>query len=240
MTWSRIGAAVALAGAIVLVWSGCSREPVSFKYPGESLVFPNQGVPPGVYVDFVNDLRLEKQRTGTEGRFPADRDWDAPASQIYYQALTQDLTQTNALAVVSLREQADFILEIDLIHFGCLARRNIVGWVLTGILGAGAGVAVGQSVGAGAVGAVVGVAAIPVPTVMRAVCEVRLRVYDREHHPIWEERCFGEITKRPWLGMTTRKEQEWVDRYLTVAVKRCNACLVGQLRQALVGHDIDE
>jgi len=53
--------------------------------------------------------------------------------------------------------------------------------------------------------------------------------------------CLGEITKNRWEGMTSRKDQQWVDEYLTVAVKRCNACLLGQLRQALVEteHDAD-
>jgi hypothetical protein len=83
------------------------------------------------------------------------------------------------------------------------------------------------------VGAVIGIGAIPVPTRMRAVCEVQLQVRDREGEPFFTETCLGEITKDTWEGMTSRKEQQWVDDYLTVAVKRANACLLGQLRQAL-------
>jgi hypothetical protein len=240
MTRSRFLSSI-LAIVLVVAWiGGCSKERVSFRYPGENLVFPNVGMPPTIYVDYVNDLRSESQRSGegssSDARFPSDDEWDRPVAQIYYEALIQDLTQTNAVAVADTRDEADYVLSVDLLHMGCAVKRNATGWLASALLGAGAGWALGHNPGAAIVGAVVGVGAVPVPTRVRAVCEVRLRVAEITGEPIWEATCLGEITDGGWESMTARKDQTWVDRYLTVAVKRCNACLVGQLRTELVGR----
>lgn len=218
---------------------GCGASRVRFHYPGESLVYPRLGdQTPRLYVDLVNDLRPQTQRAGvgrqTTIRFPSDENWEAPVNQIYYQALVQDLTQTDLFEVVPLRSQADFILEVDLEHLGCRVTRDPRGWIGAGLLGAGLGFVVSSSPGGALVGALLGIGAVPVPTEIRAVSQVTLRVYDRDQELFFERACLGEIEKRVWEGMTTRKDQEWVDQYLTVAVKRCNACLLGQLRQALV------
>ena len=236
--------AILTAGLLILTGlavqlCGCGSSRVSFHYPGESMMFPTLGEePPALFVEFVNDLRPGTQRGGAGSlatvRFPADEDWDAPVAQIYYQALVQDLTQTDLVQVVPLRSQADYVLEVDLNHMGCKVSRRPAGYVLTAALGAGIGYAAGGSGASTAVGALLGIGAIPVPTRLRAVCEVRLRVYDSDREPFWDQTCLGEITKDVWDGITSRKDQKWVDEYLTVAVKRCNACLLGQLRQALV------
>ena len=242
----RRESATLMAGVLTLVvlitpLCGCGGGGrVSFHYPGESMMYPTLGEePPALFVEFVNDLRPDTQRGGTGGlatyRFPSDENWDASVAQVYYQALVQDLTHTDLLQVVPLRSQADYIVEVDLQHMGCKVTRRAAGYLLTGAMGAAVGYAVsGGGAGATAVGAVLGIGAIPVPTRLRAVCEVRLRVYDTSHEPFWEQTCLGEITKDVWDGLTSRKDQQWVDEYLTVAVKRCNACLLGQLRQALV------
>lgn len=219
------------------VFVGCSSSRVSFRYPGETLVFPHQGLPPAIYVDLVNDLRSGAQRAGegssSDVRFPADEDWDRPVAQIYYEALMQDLTQTNAVAVAAQRDQADYVLTVDLLNLGCAVKRSATGWLASSLLGAGVGYAAGTSIGAAAVGALLGVGAIPVPTRVRAVCEVRLRLAEPGGELVWEEACLGETTDSNLESMTARKDQQWVDEYLTVAVKRCNACLVGQLRHAI-------
>jgi hypothetical protein len=230
----RVGVVLCLLAVV----AGCGGSKVSFHYPAESLVFPHEGQPPALYVELVNDLRPGSQREG-EGslldiNFPADENWDMAVGQVYYQALLQDLTQTNLVEVVPLRSQADFVLEVDLLHMGCKVKRNGMGFALAGLAGGGIGYLIGQSGGAAAIGAVVGLGAVPVPTVMKAACEVNLRVYDHERELFYDRTCLGEITKNRWEGMTSRKDQEWVDEYLTVAVKRCNACLLGQLRQALI------
>jgi hypothetical protein len=242
----RVLAAVALlATALSLVGCGAGRD-IVLEYPAESLVFPPVSEQtPRLYVEFVNDLRPGTQREGEGGlataRFPADASWSQPVGQVYYQALVQDLTQTALVEVVPLRSQADYTLEIDLQHMGCKISRNLGGFALTGLAGAGLGYAVSGSGGGAAAGGVVGMAAIPIPATMRAVCQVRLRVYDAGRELFWERECLGAITKRIWEGMTSRKDQQWVNEYLATAVKRCNACLLGQLRQALVeaGEDLE-
>jgi len=232
------GLILALA-VITSMLAGCGGKTVTFRYPGETMSFPSTGQPiPTLYVDLVNDLRPSAQREG-EGsvadiNFPSDENWTMPVNQIYYQALIQDLTQTNLVSVVPLRSQADYILEVDLLHMGCKVKRSVAGFGLAGVAGGAIGYAIGQNGGAAAVGALLGIGAIPVPAKMKAACEVNLRVYDQKHEPFFEQACLGEITKDRWESMTTRKDQKWVDEYLTVAVKRCNACLLGQLRQALV------
>jgi hypothetical protein len=229
---------VALA-LLLLLLAGCGGGKVRFNYPGETLVYPRLGEEtPRLFVEYVNDLRPDSQRGGqgrfTTIRFPADDQWQAPVNQIYYQALVQDLTQTDLVEVVPLRSQADYILEVDLEHLGCRVSRGPGGYLVSGLLGAGLGYLISPGAGALAVGAVVGVGAIPLPTQIRAVSQVKLRIYDRDQELFFERTCLGEITKRVWESTTARKDQAWVDAYLTVAVKRCNACLLGQLRQALV------
>ncbi len=240
MTAKRPVILVILGALALAVLSGCGTSRVTFNYPGETLVFPHQGLPPAIYVATVNDLRPGRQRAGdgssSDTRFPSDDQWDRSVAQIYYEALVQDLTQTNAVAVSTTRAEADYVLTVDLLHMGCAARRSSTGWLASALLGAGAGWAAGQSPWAAVGGAILGVAAIPVPTRVRAVCEVRLSVSEPDGTPVWSETCLGQMTDSRWEGMTARKDQEWVDRYLTVAVKRCNACLVGQLRSELVGR----
>jgi hypothetical protein len=224
--------------ALVLI-GGCGGKSASFHYPSESLVYPPLGPEtPALFVELVNDLRPGSQRGGEGGvvtyRFPSDENWDRPVNQIYYQALVQDLTETDLVQLVPLRSQADYSLEVDLNHMGCKVSRSAAGFLLTAVAGGAAGWALSGDAAGAALGAVVGVGAIPVPTKLRAVCEVTLRVYDAERRLFFERTCLGEITKSRWDGITSRKDQQWVDEYLTVAVKRCNACLLGQLRQARV------
>jgi len=235
----RVLAILALA-FVAATFGGCGGgKDIVLNYPGESLVFPPAGDrAPRLFVEYVNDLRPGSQRAGEGGlvtaRFPADDAWAQPVGQVYYQALVQDLTQTSLVELVPLRSQADYTLEVDLQHMGCKVSRNAAGFALAGLAGGGLAYAVSGSPGAAAGGVVLGIGAIPVPTRLRAVCQVELRVYDQGRELFWQRECLGEITRQVWDGMTSRKDQEWVDEYLTVAVKRCNACLLGQLRQALV------
>jgi hypothetical protein len=229
-----------LAAAALLPLAGCGGGgAVEFHYPGESMAFPRKGDDiPRLYVEFVNDLRPGSQRAGEGGlatfRFPSDENWASPVAQIYYEALVQDLTQTDLVEIVPLRSQADYTLEVDLNHMGCKITRHAAGYVLAAAAGGGIGYAAGRSSASAVAGALLGIGAIPVPARMKAVCEVKLRVYDGGHEVFFERQCLGEVTRDSWQGLTARKEQEWVDEHLTVAVKRCNACLLGQLRQALL------
>jgi len=224
---------------LLVALGGCGGGQVALHYPSESLVYPQySGETPRLFVEYVNDLRPGSQRGGTGSlatvRFPSDEQWDAPVNQIYYQALVQDLTQTTLVEVVPLRAEADYTLEVDLLHLGGRLSRSVAGFAMAGLIGGGLGYAAGQSGAAAGAGALLGIGAIPMPTRMRAVCEVRLRIHDRDQNVFFEETCLGEVTKSVWEGLTSRKDQEWTDRHVAVAIKRCNACLLGQLRQALV------
>jgi hypothetical protein len=223
---------------VLVLLAGCSRAPIVFNYPDEHVVFPEQGrVRVKLFVEFINDMRPAEEREGA-GKFaavyfPADDEWDRPVTRIYYEALVKDLQQTELVELVPMRSQADYVMEVDLLQLGARISRSPGGYVLAAAAGAGLGYVLTQSGGGAVVGGVVGVGAMPVPAQMRAVTEARLRLYGAEREPFWDRTCLGELVKDVWTGVTSREDQVWVDEYLTVAVKRCNACLLGQLRQAL-------
>jgi hypothetical protein len=226
---------------ILVLLAGCSRAPIVFNYPDEHVVFPEQGrVRAKLFVEFINDIRPAEQREGegafTTVRFPADNEWDRPVTRIYYEALVQDLKQTELVELVPMRSQADYVMEVDLLQFGATVSRSAGGYVLAAVSGAGLGYVLTQSGGGAAGGAVVGIGAMPVPARMHAVTEARLKLFDAQREPFWDRTCLGEQVKEMWTGVTSRADQSWVDEYLTVAVKRCNACLLGQLRQALLAE----
>ena len=228
---------LAVLSVVVLV-AGCSRAPIVLHYPDERLVFPKLGdEPPTLFVEFVNDMRPDTDRLGPGSfatvHFPADDEWDRPVSQIYYEALVKDLGQTQLVEIVPLRSQADYVLEVDLLRLGAKVSRGGGSYTLAAAAGAGLGYIVAQGVGGAIVGALIGVGAMPAPARVEAVTEVRLKLHDNAAAPVWEQACRGEMTKSMWAGVTSRSDQAWVDKYLTVAIKRCNACLLGQLRQAL-------
>jgi hypothetical protein len=223
---------------VLVLLAGCSRAPIVFNYPDEHVVFPEQGrVRPKLFIEFINDMRPAEEREGTGSfttvYFPADDEWDRPVTRIYYEALVKDLQQTALVELVPLRSDADYVLEVDLLQLGARMSRSGGGYALAVAAGAGLGYVLTQSSGGAVAGSVVGIGAMPVPAQMRAVTEARLKLFDAERNPFWDRTCLGEQVKDLWTGATSRADQAWVDEYLTVAVKRCNACLLGQLRQAL-------
>lgn len=226
--------------ALVML-AGCSRAPIVLNYPDEHVVFPDQGVTRAkLFVEFINDMRPAEEREGT-GKFttvyfPADDEWDRPVTRVYYEALVKDLGQTELVELVPMRSQADYVMEVDLLRLGAKVTRSAGGYVMAAAAGAGLGYVLTQSAGGAIAGAVVGVGAMPVPAQIHAVTEARLRIFDAAREPFWDRTCLGEQVKDMWTGVTSRADQQWVDEYLTVAVKRCNACLLGQLRQALLAE----
>jgi hypothetical protein len=226
--------------ALVLL-AGCSRAPIVLNYPDEHVVFPDQGLARAkLFVEFINDMRPAEAREGagkfTTIYFPADDEWDRPVTRIYYEALVKDLEQTQLVELVPMRSQADYVMEVDLLQLGAKMSRSAGGYLLAAAAGAGLGYVLTQSPGGAIAGAVVGIGAMPVPGQTHAVTEARLRLFDAAHEPFWDRTCLGEQVKDMWTGVTSRADQAWVDQYLTVAIKRCNACLLGQLRQALLAE----
>jgi len=230
-----------LIPVVLVLLAGCSRAPIVFHYPDENVVFPDQGrVRAKLFVEFINDMRPTEEREGsgafTTVYFPADNEWDRPVTRIYYEALVKDLQQTQLVELVPMRSQADYVMEVDLLQLGAKMTRSAGGYAMAVAAGAGLGYVLTQSAGGAVVGAVVGIGAMPVPGRMHAVTEARLKIFDAEREPFWDRTCLGEQVKDMWTGVTARADQDWVDTYLTVAVKRCNACLLGQLRQALLAE----
>ena len=222
--------------------SGCGGGHITFIYPDEAMDLALVGSrTPTIYIDAVTDMRPLAQREG-EGHFfkitfPNDPSWEAPATQIYAEALAQDLEQTGLVELVPLAAQADYLLSADLLSFTCQLQRSPTSYLITGLIGGALGVALGgdssEKAKLGVALAVVGIMAIPVPTNHRAEAEVRLTLRDSRGEIVWQKACLGEITDRSSITPTARPDQELVNRDLTRAVKRANACLVGQLRQVM-------
>ena len=76
--------------------------------------------------------------------------------------------------------------------------------------------------------------ATPMPSKIQAEAEVRLTLKDRTGNILWQETCVGEVEEKVWVAATSRKDQKLVDMTLPRAVKKCNACLLGQLRQKMI------
>jgi hypothetical protein len=231
-----------LLAGLAAAAGGCSRDKLVFVYPDEALDLRYQeGEPAAVYVDAVTDLRPPEQREGQGSFFkityPKDEAWEVPATQVYAEALAQDLEQTASLALVPLRGQADYVLAADLISFGCRLERSPWSFLLTGGIGAGVGLALGDDgshrAKLAAALAVVGMLAIPVPTENTAEAEVRLVLKDLRGDVVWQATCRGEYVGKQSATPTARQDQQWVNQDLTRAVKRANACLLAQLQQFL-------
>lgn len=228
--------------AILTALGGCGSQRITFIYPDEAVNMALVGSrTPALFLDTVSDLRPAVQRQG-QGHFltitfPKDKAWEAPATRIYAEALTQDLDQTGLVELVPLASQADYLVSADILSFTCQLKRSATSYLLTGVIGGAAGVALG---GGGSHSAKLGTAmalgammAIPVPTTHRAEAEVRLTLRDNRGEIVWQKACLGEVEDRSYITPTARQDQDLVNRNLTRAVKRANACLVGQLRQFL-------
>ena len=237
----RAALALALAALALLAAAGCSRH-LAFNYPGEAVDLALVGSrTPTLYVDQVADLRPDAQRRG-QGHFvtityPRDGAWEAPVTRLYAEALTQDLSQTGLVELVPLAATADYRLSADVLSFTCQLHRAPSSFLVTALIGGALGYALGgggaDSAKLGGAMAAVGVATLPVPTDHRAEAEVRLTLRDREGRTVWQKSCLGEVSDRTHETSTARTDQAVVDRLLTRAVKRADACLLGQLRQFL-------
>ncbi len=234
---------------VVLGVSSCGSDKITFVYPDEAIDFQMRSLKmPALYIDTVTDMRPIEQRQG-QGHFfgisyPDDEAWEVPATQIYAEALAQDLEQTHLVELVPLHSQADYILSVDLLSMGCRLQRSPAAFLLPGLVGAGAGMALGEDSSDRAklsvALAAVAILAIPVPTKNHAETEVRMTLKDRSGNVLWQKSCLGEVDAKKYITSTARQDQELVNEYLTKAVKRANACLLGQLRQEFIGRNSTE
>lgn len=232
--------------AAALAVAGCSGPKIVLDYPAEVIDF-SQGIAdtPALYIDQVTDMRPVEQRTG-QGHFfgitfPKDESWARPATETYGEALAQDLDQTHLVELVPFRGQADYVLSVDLLSLGCRLERSPTSYLLAGTVGAGIGMALGEDASGRAKRAallgLVAMAAIPMPASMRGEAEIRMTLRGDDGEIVWQESCLGEYEGRKFLAPTARQDQELVDEYLARAVKRANACLLGQLRQAFAERE---
>lgn len=223
--------------ALVLV-AGCSSDKIVFVYPDEALDFRMGNLKvPALFLDEVTDMRPPAQREG-QGKvfkitYPSDEAWNMPATRIYAEALAQDIEQTNLFELVPLRGQAEYVLSVDLLSMGNQLKRSPAAFLVTGAIGAVIGGAIGGTEMAIALG-VAGMAAIPVPTKNRAEAEVRMTLENAHGDVLWQKACYGEFDGSKFVTPLERVDQKLVDAHLTKAVKRANACLLGQLRQFLL------
>jgi hypothetical protein len=234
---------------VVLGVSSCGSDKIIFVYPSEAVDFQLRNLKmPALYIDSVTDMRPLEQRQG-QGHFfgityPKDEAWEVPATQIYAEALAQDLEQTHLVELVPLHSQADYILSVDLLSLGCRLQRSPAAFLLPALIGAGAGMALGSDGSDRAklsvALAAVAILAIPVPTKNHAEAEVRMTLKDRSGNVLWQKSCYGEIDTKKYITSTARQDQELVNEHLTKAVKRANACLLGQLRQQFVERSSGE
>jgi len=230
---------------VTLGVSSCGSDKITFVYPDEAIDFQLRNLKmPALYIDTVTDMRPIEQRQG-QGHFfgityPDDESWEVPATQIYAEALAQDLEQTHLVELVPLHSQADYILSVDLLSMGCRLQRSPAAFLLPGLIGVGAGMALGSDSSDRAklsvALAAVAILAIPVPTINHAEAEVRMTLKDRSGNVLWQKSCLGELDVKKYITSTARQDQELVNEHLTKAVKRANACLLGQLRQEFIGQ----
>jgi len=228
---------------VLLAWTGCSSQKIVFNYPDEELDFQLRNLrTPAVYLETVTDMRPVEQREG-RGHFmgidyPKDEAWTNPVTQVYAEALAQDVQQTNLVELVPLRGQADYVLSADIMSLGCRFQRTAGTFLLPAVLGGGLGMALGDTdsdrIKMGVALAAVAVLAIPMPSRNRAEAEIRLTLKDRSGDILWQETCLGEFEEKVHATATSRQDQDYVDKHLTKAVKRANGCLLGQMRQFLL------
>ena len=228
---------------LLLLVASCGSDQIIFLYPDEQMDMKLRNMrTPAIYIEDITDMRSLEQRSG-EGhffniKFPKDSAWYRPAIEVYTEALVQDVKQTQLVEIVSLKSEADYILSVDLLSMGCEFNRSIATFLIPTAMGMGAGMAIGEDssskVSTGIALSLLAVAAIPMPSHAEAEVEARLTLKSKQGDLLWQKSCLGNFEDRVYATATARQDQQYVDEFLTVAVKRCNACLVGQMRQALI------
>ena len=241
-TLARLLAAALLTVPVALTLTSCAPQTVTFNYPEEKIVYPGaRDSLPRVHVLLVEDRRPGDQREG-EGHFtgitfPSDRSWEPAVAEIYQGALSQDIAQTQLAELTPLATQADYTLEAVIHSFHCRMERSGASFLLPVGVGMLGGFVWGDDTSArlkrGLALGVVAMGALPVPLHVEAEAEVELLLRDRDGDVVWQEVCIGQVEDDRGVPAASRPDKALAERYMPQAVKRCNACLLGQLRQYL-------
>ncbi len=239
---------LATISAALCCLASCSTQKVGFPYPAEKIVYPGLGGElPRLHISAVSDLRPEAQRTGqghfTGITFPSDASWEPSVVDIYHQALARDITQTRLAELTPLPGQAAYTLEAIVHSFHCRMERSGASFLLPPAVGLLGGFLWGDDTSSrlkrGAVLGVVAMGLVPLPLHVRAEAEVEMILRDAGGDVVWREVCIGDIEDDRGVPVTARPDKQLAERYLPQAVKRCNACLLGQLRQFLHSQVVD-
>ncbi len=235
-------AALVACVLLPLALSSCSTQTVTLHYPDEEIVFPESGLaPPRLHIAKVEDRRPGVQRRG-QGKFlditfPSDESWDPAVRDIYRDALSRDIAQTQLAELTPLPSQADYTVEAVIHSFHCRMTRSGASYLLPPAVGMLGGFVWGDDTSArlkrGAVLGVVALGAMPMPLHVTAEAEVELVLRDGRGEKVWSEVCIGQVEDDRGVPTVSRPDKSLAERYMPQAVKRCNACLLGQMRQFL-------
>lgn len=238
----RHRAAPLLSLALVLAVVGCSKQPIGFPYAHERMAYPGGGVDlVRIHLGHVHDMRPDEQRRG-RGRFagitfPADEQWVHPVTDVYHDALARDITQTGLAELCPLPSQAAYVLESEIESFHCRLERPAMSFVLPVLAGSVLGFALGDDMSSRlkrtAVFGVLAYGALPVQAKVRAEVIVNLKLRDPAGTIVWERTCTGETVDSVAEPAASRRDRHYAEGLLPLALKRANACLLGQLRQFL-------
>jgi hypothetical protein len=234
----------------LLLLGGCNDYRVRFLYPreGRGTVF-DERPEVALYVAEPEDLRPAEEREGkgwlVTRHMPSDENYEQQVSRIVMRALLQDLNQTQLAVLVRNPENADYRLETRLLNMTTVLHRPLNAWAVPLATGVAVGglASIGSDGGAshflktGAVGLVLGTM-FPAPADLRGYVRIEFSLVSRESEEIvWETICEGEFTRSKAIAMASRDDQKLVEDFLPKALKRANACGVGQLYAYLNAHD---
>jgi hypothetical protein len=236
---------------VTLFASGCNDYRMHFLYPRENRGdFFEERPTFSLFVAEPQDMRPSRERNGAgvlhSIYFPGDEKMEQPMSRVVLRAMLQDLNQTRVASLVQNPENADYELRTQVLSMTTHMRRPLGAWAIP--LATGVGVGLGMSMGSdggtsdaiktGLVGVVLGTL-LPAPAPTEATVSLRLELYDREAGDVvWSTECDGVYKKSLRLSLSARKDKEIAEEFLPKALKRANACAVGQLYAFLQEHDV--
>lgn len=230
--------------------NGCNDYRVRFLYPRESRGdFFDERPEVSLYVSEPEDLRPSTERKGrgfiNTLHFPSDEKLDQPPARIVLRALLQDLNQTRVASLVRSPDRADYVLDSQLLSMTTRLERPLSAWavplsagVMVGVLsGIGSDGGASHMIKTGLVGVVLGTM-LPAPARTTGQVEMRLELRERETNTVvWSTTCTGSYEKTIRLSMSAREDQRIAEDFLPRALKRANACAVGQLYAFLQEYD---
>jgi hypothetical protein len=241
--------ALVIAGLALL--AGCNDYRVRFLYPREGRgAFFNERPETSLYVAEPVDLRPSAEREGkgwlVTRHFPADDHLEQPAARITMRALLQDLNQTQLAVLVRNPDNADYRLESRILNLTTELHRPLTAWAVP--LASGVAVGALASIGSdggtshflktGAVGVIIGTM-FPAPADVRGIARIEFDLVDtRSGEVVWNTTCEGEFARSMAISMASRDDQKLVEDFLPKALKRANACAVGQLYAYLQDHQV--